>query len=123
MLLMFRISFRLASMVAATGGLLAMVACEGLPPVLVAPFKAEYTDKTFINWETPHVSPLALSSDGETLLAVNTPDARVEVFDTAGDAPRLRASIPVGLDPVSVRLRSETEAWVANRISDSISVV
>ncbi|MBI3734992.1 hypothetical protein HY256_00565, partial [Candidatus Sumerlaeota bacterium] len=32
-------------------------------------------------------------------------------------------SIPVGLDPVSVRARSSTEAWVVNHISDSISVV
>src|SRR5262245_56308714 len=34
-----------------------------------------------VNWETPHVSPLALTPDGTRLLAVNTPDDRLEVFD------------------------------------------
>src|SRR5213083_2477374 len=102
---------------------LALAACQGLPLVLVQPFKTEYTDKTFVNWETPHVSPLALSSDATTLLALNTPDARVEMFDLSGDTPRLIDSIPVGIDPVSVRFRTETEAWVANRISDSVSIL
>ena len=32
-------------------------------------------------------------------------------------------SIPVGLDPVTVRARSNTEAWVVNGISDTISIV
>lgn len=106
-----------------TGVALTLAACEGLPPVLVKPFTPEYTDKTFVNWETPHVSPLALSGDAKTLLAVNTADARVEMFDVAGDGPRLIDSIPVGLDPVSVRFRGDGEAWVANHVSDSISII
>ena len=32
-------------------------------------------------------------------------------------------SIPVGLDPVSVRARTSTQAWVVNQVSDSVSVV
>ena len=32
----------------------------------------------FVNWESPHVNPLALTPDGATLLAVNTPDNRLE---------------------------------------------
>jgi YVTN family beta-propeller protein len=32
-------------------------------------------------------------------------------------------SIPVGLDPVSVRARSSGQAWVVNHVSDSVSVV
>lgn len=77
----------------------------------------------FVNWETPHVSPLCLTASGSVLLAVNTADNRLEVFDVVNGSPVLRGSVAVGLDPVSVRARSNTEAWVVNRISDSISIV
>ncbi len=33
------------------------------------------------------------------------------------------ASVPVGIDPVSVRFRTASEIWVVNHLSDSISVV
>ncbi len=77
----------------------------------------------FVNWESPQVSPLALTPSGATLLAVNTADNRLEVFSVAADTPVWTGAIPVGLDPVSVRARTETEAWVVNHISDSVSVV
>ncbi|MDY7232354.1 hypothetical protein SYV04_38555 [Hyalangium sp. s54d21] len=59
------------------------------------------------------------------MLAVNTADNRLLVFDLTGPGrePRLVATIPVGLEPVSVRARSNTEAWVVNHISDSVSIV
>jgi YVTN family beta-propeller protein len=58
------------------------------------------------------------------LFAVNTPDARLSVFDvTQPSNPRLIAEIPVGVEPVSVNPRSNDEAWVVNEVSDSISVV
>jgi YVTN family beta-propeller protein len=77
----------------------------------------------FTNWESPHVSPLAVTPDGTRLLAVNTADARLEVFSITGPAPVKAGSVPVGLDPVTVRVRSNTEAWVVNHISDTVSVV
>jgi len=77
----------------------------------------------FVNWETPHVNPLALTPSGASLLAVNTPDNRLEVFDLVAGTPVWRRSIPVGLDPVSVRARTDTEVWVVNHISDSISII
>lgn len=78
----------------------------------------------FVHWESPHVHPLELSADGTRLIAVNTADHRLEVYGIGGDRlPGYQRSIPVGLDPVSVRLRSNTEAWVVNQLSDSISVV
>ncbi len=77
----------------------------------------------FVNWETPHVCPLGLTPDHNTLLAVNTADNRLELFDvTAGTAVPIGA-VPVGLDPVSVRARTNSEAWVVNHVSDSVSVV
>jgi YVTN family beta-propeller protein len=77
----------------------------------------------FVNWEHPHVHPLELTPDGTKLLAVNTADNRLLVFNVSGGTPVLAASIPVGLDPVSVRARSNTEAWVVNHVSDSVSIV
>jgi len=77
----------------------------------------------FVNWESPHVHPLELGIGGSKLLAVNTPDARLEVFDVSGGVPVPAFEVPVGLDPVSVRARTATEAWVVNHVSDSVSVV
>jgi YVTN family beta-propeller protein len=78
---------------------------------------------SFVNWENPHVHPLDVTPDGAKVLAVNTADNRLLVFNVAGASLTLAASIPVGLDPVSVRARSNTEAWVVNHISDSVSIV
>ncbi len=79
--------------------------------------------QSFVNWESPHVHPVALTPSGTRLLAVNTADNRLEIFDVSGASPLHMKSIPVGLDPVSVRARTENEAWVVNHISDSVSVV
>ena len=80
---------------------------------------------SFVNWESPHVHPLELTPDGNTLIAVNTPDNRVELFDVSTGQPLPVGAIPVGLDPVSVRAvpGAPDEVWVVNHISDSISVV
>ncbi|MBX3358161.1 MAG: hypothetical protein KF745_07015 [Phycisphaeraceae bacterium] len=78
----------------------------------------------FVNWESPHVHPIDLTPDRGLLLAVNTADNRLEVFDVTRSGPPVKAgSVSVGLDPVSVRARSNTEAWVVNHISDSVSIV
>lgn len=77
----------------------------------------------FINWENPPVHPLDITPDGLTLLAVNTADAHLEIFSLTGTAPAAIGSAAVGLDPVSVRARTNTEAWVVNKISDSVSIV
>ena len=78
---------------------------------------------SFVNWESPHVHPLDLTPDGTRLLAVNTADNRLEVFDVTGATVVRAFDVPVGLDPVSVRARSSSEAWVVNHVSDSVSVV
>lgn len=76
-----------------------------------------------VNYETPHVHPIDLTPDARTLLAVNTAGHALEVFDVQEGSPVPVASIPVGIDPVSVRARSNTEAWVVNHLSDSVSIV
>lgn len=78
---------------------------------------------SFVNWEDPHVHPLDMTPDGTRLLAVNTADNRLAVFDVTGANLVLLYEVPVGVDPVSVRARSNNEAWVVNVISDSVSIV
>ncbi len=81
---------------------------------------------TFVNFEAQHTRPVCLSPDGTRLFVVNTPDARVSVFDVsnAGNAlPVLIREIRTGLDPVAVNAVSNDEAWVVNELSDSVSVV
>jgi YVTN family beta-propeller protein len=77
----------------------------------------------FRNFEGPQVHPLALTPDGKRLLAVNTPNATLSIFQLSSGTPVLTAEIPVGLEPVSVAARNDREAWVVNWLSDSVSIV
>lgn len=77
----------------------------------------------FINFETPQVHPIDITPNGLVLVAVNTADNHLEVFDIVGGLPVRRGSVFTGLEPVSVRTRSDSHAWVVNQISDSVSVV
>src|SRR5438477_4492962 len=81
------------------------------------------TTNSFVNFETAPVHPVALSPDGTRLAVCNLPDARLELFDVTSGLPVSAGSVGVGLDPVTVRFRSSNEVWVANQISDSVSVI
>lgn len=74
-------------------------------------------------FESGQVRPLALSPDRTQLFAVNTPDGRLEVFDVGPIGLSHRASIPVGVEPVAVAARTNSEVWVVNHVSDSVSIV
>jgi len=89
----------------------AVSAAPGVPPA------------SFSNFESPQVHPLDLTPDQSLLLVANTANGTLEIHDAAGPAPALRHTVKVGMDPVSVRARSNTEAWVVNRVSRSVSVV
>jgi len=78
---------------------------------------------SFVAFESGHVRPLALSADGNKLFAVNTPDNRLEIFDIDRSSLRLRFSIPVGMEPVAVATLNNSQVWVVNHLSDSISIV
>ncbi len=78
---------------------------------------------SFVNFETPHIHPLDKTPDGSRLLAVNTPDNRLEVFNITPMGLTRVGAVPVGLDPVSVRARTNMEVWVVNQVSDSVSIV
>ncbi len=88
-----------------------------------SPAAARRSDSSYWNWETPHVHPIDLTPDHSLLLAVNLPDGVLQVFDVTGAVPTPAGSIPVGVDPVTVRARTNSEAWVVNHISDSISII
>ena len=79
---------------------------------------------TFVNFEGPQTHPIRVSADEARLFTVLTPDARLCVWSLheASD-PVLLDEIPVGLEPVSVTQRTDDEVWVANFLSDSVSVV
>ncbi|MEO8069015.1 MAG: YncE family protein [Flavobacteriales bacterium] len=77
----------------------------------------------FVNFESAHVHPIDMTPDGTKLLAVNTANNTLEVFSITNSTLLNIASIPVGLDPVTVRVRSNTEAWVVCQVSDVVSIV
>jgi YVTN family beta-propeller protein len=92
---------------------------------LAAVTQTGITSANFVNFEGAQTNPIRLSADGTRLFAVNTPDARLSIFDVAVDSanPKLIGEIPVGIEPVSVNPRTNDEVWVVNQVSDSISVV
>ena len=78
---------------------------------------------SYVLFESGQVRPLALSPSGSLLLAVNTPDNRLEIFSVAHGNLIKVDSVPVGLEPVAVAMKNESEAWVVNHVSDSVSIV
>ena len=78
---------------------------------------------SFVNFESGQVRPLALSPDGTRLYAVNTPDNRLEIFAVGAGGLTHLGEVQVGLEPVAVAARSNSEVWVVNHLSDSVSIV
>ena len=81
------------------------------------------TGPDFVHFESGHVHPLALTPSGDRLLAVNTADDRLVVFDLTTPVPKRLFDVPVGLEPVSVAAATDSEAWVVDQLSDDVSIV
>lgn len=80
--------------------------------------------QSFVNYESGPVAPMRMSSDASRLFVADTLGGRLCVFDLRDpSAPFLLAEIPVGMEPVSVHPRTRDEVWVANLLSDSVSIV
>src|SRR6202011_68515 len=77
----------------------------------------------FIEFESGHVRPIAMSPSRTKLFAVSTPNGTLEVFNITPQGLALQARVPVGLEPVAVAARNDGEVWVVNHLSDSVSVV
>jgi YVTN family beta-propeller protein len=88
--------------------------------VVVQPASAQ---TSFINFESGHVRPMAMSPDGSRLFVANTPDNRLEIFDIDGSGLTFAESVPVGMEPVAVAALSNSTVYVVNHLSDSVSVV
>ena len=87
------------------------------------PVKAASRGPEFVEFESGQVRPLAASPDGNALFAVNTPNGTLEIFDLTSGLPLFESRVPVGLEPVAVAARTNAEIWVANLLSDSVSIV
>ncbi len=71
---------------------------------------------------SPQSEPIALSPDSAWLYVANTTSGTVDVIDTASKS--VVATVPVGLEPVSVAVRPDgLEVWVSNHVSDSVSII
>jgi len=77
----------------------------------------------FQNFESLPVHPLAITPDGTKLLALNVPDARLQIFAIGSGTLDTLGEVPVGLEPVSVAAQDDSTAWVVNQLSDDVSVV
>ena len=88
---------------------------------LLAPKANAQPDYTL--FESGPVRPIALSPDKTRLFVVNTPDGYLEVYGVSGGLLVPEAAVPVGLEPVAVAARSNSEVWVVNHLSDSVSVI
>ena len=100
--------------------ILALIAVAGLwsqPAAAQNPAPQQVGNPSFLS---PHASPLALNDD--TLFVANTPADTVDVINTK--TRKIITRIPVGIDPVSIAVRPDgKEVWVANHVSDSVSVI
>lgn len=101
----------------------AMIASAAILASLSAAAPAMAAPPSYTLFESGQVRPLALSPNGKTLFAVNTPDNRVEIYDVKHSGLVHRDSVPVGMEPVALAARSDDELWVVNHLSDSVSVV
>src|SRR3979490_2916120 len=84
---------------------------------------ARATPPNFIEFESGHVRPIAMSPSGTQLFAVNTPNDTLEIFNVTPQGRVFQARVPVGLEPVAVAARNSGEVWVVNHLSDSVSVI
>ncbi len=92
-----------------------------IPANLLAPLASG----EYVNFESPAISPIQVSSDGQRVFALNTPNNSLVVLDAANRLTKL-SEIFVGLEPVSLQIQPGTNdsiVWVANIISDTVAVV
>jgi DNA-binding beta-propeller fold protein YncE len=95
----------------------------GLWGMMVLAGGAVFGQSVYEGFEARLTHPLELTPDGARLVAVHSEASSLSVFDVTNPLPVRVAEIPVGLEPVSVRARTNDEAWVVNEVSDTVSVV
>ncbi len=92
-------------------------ACCGFAQERAPQASATVGHPTFMS---PQASPIVVS--GGRVFVANTPAATVDVINA--ETRRIEARVNVGIDPVGIAVRPDgKEVWVANHISDSVSVI
>src|SRR5262245_35026949 len=69
-------------------------------------------------FESGPVRPLALSPDGARLFVANTGNGTLDILTVGASGLAKEGSVAVGVEPVAVAARTNTEVWVVNQISD-----
>jgi len=105
------------------GAALCASSCQAADPGGYQAQTNAVTSPSFLEFESGHVRPIAMSPDGTQLFAVNTPNGTLEIFTITSSGLTFSARVPVGLEPVAVAARNNAEVWVVNHLSDSVSVV
>src|SRR5688572_4626222 len=100
-----------------------VLALTSLLAVPLLSLTAHAQSPSFLEFDSGPVTPMAKSLDGTKLFVTNIPNGTLEIFNITDAGLQLSARVPVGLEPVSVAVRSATEVWVVNHLSDSVSVV
>ena len=93
------------------------------PPVEPGDDSATIKPDNYVLFESGQVRPLAFSSDGTQIFVANTPAGRLDIIGLEDDQLQLVNSVSVGLEPVAVAARDDSEVWVVNHLSDSVSIV
>lgn len=103
---------------------LLLVSCIGLATLELEQTDVEenVTQVGHMNFESPHSNPIAYNSLSNLVYVTNTPADTVDVIDA--ETRIVVARINVGIDPVGIAVREDgKEVWVANHVSDSVSVI
>lgn len=82
-----------------------------------------FSEIPFVNWENHPIRALDISPDKKLLAVTHTAENRMYLFNIELGYPVLLGNVQVGLDPVSVKFQNNNRAWVANHISDTVSIV
>jgi len=121
-----RLQFVVAGVLSACGVALCASSCQAVDPNGPPAQISAVTSPSFLEFESGHVRPIAMSPDGTRLFAVNTPNGTLEIFNITSSTTTgltFAARVPVGLEPVAVAARDNGEVWVVNHLSDSVSIV
>ncbi|MCU0796810.1 MAG: hypothetical protein MUF31_12855 [Akkermansiaceae bacterium] len=84
------------------------------------------TAMAYTHLEPRQQDPIALTPGGERLLTLHSTAHTLSIFDLGNPArntPLLIAEIPLSTAPVTVKARTQDEAWIVNEGADSVSIV
>ncbi|MEM0955365.1 MAG: hypothetical protein AAGI24_14590 [Pseudomonadota bacterium] len=88
-----------------------------------ASLTANAAPASYVLFESGPVRPVAISEDGSRVAVANAPANCLEVFELSEQGFTLSATVMVGLEPVAVAFNGNSEVWVVNHLSDSVSIV